>query len=197
MDLDEQLLRLARTCGHSPALDRLVGRFTLLGEHAAAWLAIGVVGQVADAPRRARWRRATATVAGTYALNTAIKLVVRRRRPRLAGLEPIVATPTTLSFPSAHASTAFAGALAYSRAGLPAAPLYALAGGLSYSRLYLGVHYPSDVLAGALLGTAVAAVRSRSADAQLASPVAERHPGSQSNGHAPHAFAAPPAWDTP
>ncbi|MEA2141298.1 MAG: hypothetical protein QOC91_1397, partial [Solirubrobacteraceae bacterium] len=137
MPLDEQLLRLARTRGHSPELDRAVSRFTLLGEHAALWLAIGLVGQAVDAPRRARWRRATATVAGMYALNTAIKLVVRRRRPQLAGLDPVVATPTTLSFPSAHASTAFAGALAYSRAGLPAPPLYALAAALSYSRLYL------------------------------------------------------------
>lgn len=160
MSFDEQLLRAARTAGHTPAMERAVGRFTLLGEHAGAWLAIGVVGQAVDARRRGCWRHATATVAGVFALNTAVKLVVRRRRPQLHGLEPIVATPTTLSFPSAHASTAFAGALAYSQVGLPAAPLYALAAGLAYSRLYLGVHYPSDVLAGALLGTAVASLRS-------------------------------------
>ncbi len=163
MSLDEQLLRAARTVGHTPELDRAVGRFTLLGEHAAVWLAIGVVGQVVDAPRRGGWRRATGTVAGTYALNTAIKLAMRRRRPRLAKLPPLTDTPTTLSFPSAHASTSFAGALAYSRLGLPAAALYALAAKLSYSRLYLGVHYPSDVLAGALLGTAVAGLRSQGA----------------------------------
>ena len=95
------------------------------------------------------------TVAGTYALNTAIKLVVRRRRPELPGLPALAGTPTQLSFPSAHASTSFAAAGVYARLGLPAVVLYALAVKLSLSRLYLGVHYPSDVLAGAALGAIV------------------------------------------
>jgi membrane-associated phospholipid phosphatase len=155
-DLDERVLRLARTNGHTPAADRVVARFSLLGEHAGVWLAIGVVGTALDRERRGEWRRATATVGGVYALNTAIKLVVRRRRPELAGLPPITRTPTTLSFPSAHASAAFAGARLYTRLGLPTVPLYALATGLALSRLYLGVHYPSDVLAGAALGFAAA-----------------------------------------
>jgi undecaprenyl-diphosphatase len=132
-------------------------RFTRLGEHGGIWLAIGLAGQVLDHPRRARWRRAMRVVAVTYALNTALKLVVRRRRPALADLPPLVGTPTGLSFPSSHASTAFAGARAYARLGMPAAPLYAMATALALSRVYLGVHYPSDVVAGALLGTAAAA----------------------------------------
>jgi membrane-associated phospholipid phosphatase len=149
------LLRLARTCGHTPRAERAVARFSALGEHAAVWLALAAAGSLLDAPRRAAWGRAAALVAGTYALNTATKLLVRRRRPRLAGLPPLTATPTPLSFPSAHASTSLAGALLYSRLGVPACPLYALAAGLAYSRLYLGVHYPSDVLGGAALGAAV------------------------------------------
>jgi membrane-associated phospholipid phosphatase len=160
--LDERLLRLARTCGHTPARELAVKRFSMLGEHAGVWIAIGAAESLLadEGEGRARWRRATALVAGTYVLNTALKLVVRRKRPQPADLPPLTKTPTHYSFPSAHASTSFAAALAYTRAGLPAFPLYALAKAMAFSRLYLGVHYPSDVLAGAALGTAVAAVAS-------------------------------------
>jgi len=156
MTLDERLVRLARTVGHTPRRDRVVARFSLLGEHSAVWLGIGVAGAALDPPRRGGWWRAVRVVGATYALNTAIKPIVGRRRPSMPDLPALTGTPTGLSFPSAHASTSFAGALAYSRVGLPAVPLYALASALALSRLYLGVHYPSDVLAGAILGTAVA-----------------------------------------
>jgi undecaprenyl-diphosphatase len=156
--LDERVLRIARTRGHTPEIEREVARFSKIGEHAAVWLAIGMAGQALDGARRPAWHRALAVVAGTYVLNTGLKLSIRRRRPQLAGLPPLTGTPTVLSFPSAHSATGFAGALAYSRLGLPAAPLYGLAVALALSRLYLGVHYPSDVLAGALLGTALAAL---------------------------------------
>jgi membrane-associated phospholipid phosphatase len=152
--LDERLLLVARTRGHGdPRVERAVARFSRLGEHGGVWLAIGAAGWALDRPRAPRWRDAIGTVAGKYALNTAIKLAVRRRRPELEGLPALTDTPTRLSFPSAHASTSFAAARVYARLGLPAAPLYALAVGLAKSRLYLGVHYPSDVLAGAVLGT--------------------------------------------
>ncbi len=157
--VDERLLRFARTRGHAPALERAAARFSRLGEHGGVWLAIGVAASVCDPSRGSAWRRATGTVAGAYALNTALKLLVRRRRPTLAGLPPLTSTPTGLSFPSAHACTSFAGARCYSRLGLPAAALYGLAGALSLSRVYLGVHYPSDVLAGAALGSALGARR--------------------------------------
>ncbi|HEX5307664.1 MAG TPA: phosphatase PAP2 family protein [Solirubrobacteraceae bacterium] len=161
MSLDERLLRLARTRGHTPVRERAVRRFSRLGEHAAVWLAIGAVGSLAAAPEsRGRFRRATALVAATYGLNTGLKLLIRRPRPRLVDLPALAKTPTQYSFPSAHASTSFAAALAYSRAGLPALPLYALAKAMAGSRLYLGVHYPSDVIAGALLGSGLAAVAS-------------------------------------
>jgi decaprenylphosphoryl-5-phosphoribose phosphatase len=150
---DLYLYRLARSAARPPAADA-VRRFSRLGEHAAVWLALGAAGALIDRPRRAAWRRGTGAVAGAYLLNTAIKLVVRRRRPILDGLPPLIGTPTGLSFPSAHASSSFAAARAYGQL-VPAGPLYAVAGAMALSRVYLGVHYPSDVAAGALLGTAI------------------------------------------
>lgn len=154
---DLRLYTLVRSAARPPASDA-VRRFSRLGEHAAVWLAIGAAGALFDRPtRRERWRRGLAAVATTYAANTAIKAVIRRRRPDLAGLPALIRTPTALSFPSAHASSSFAAARAY--AGLlPAGPLYLAAAAMAGSRVYLGVHYPSDIAAGALLGLAIGSV---------------------------------------
>jgi membrane-associated phospholipid phosphatase len=84
-----------------------------------------------------------------------VKLVARRPRPDLPDLPPLVHTMSNRSYPSAHATTSAAAAVALAEV-LPRAPLYAVAAGLALSRLYLGVHYPSDTLAGAALGVAVA-----------------------------------------
>jgi membrane-associated phospholipid phosphatase len=151
------LLALRGVAGRSPRVGVALSRFSKLGEHGVVWLAIGGGGAMLDRSRRAAWLRATRTVLWAYALNTLCKLAVRRRRP--TGVTPLTATPTQLSFPSAHAVTAFAGARVYARLGLPRGPLHALAGALALSRVALGVHYPSDVLAGAALGRLVAGAR--------------------------------------
>jgi membrane-associated phospholipid phosphatase len=173
-NLEERLLLLARTRGHSRAAERAVASFSKLGEHAAIWIAIGLAGGIAERRDRRAWARARRAVLATYAINTAIKFTVRRRRPVLPGLPPLMGTTTGLSFPSAHAATSFAAALAFRRRGLPGLPLYGAAGAMAASRVYLGVHYPSDVLAGALLGTVVAATLSPGAALSGADPAQTR-----------------------
>jgi membrane-associated phospholipid phosphatase len=129
-----------------------VRRFSSLGEHGLLWLGLGGAGFLVDRRRALRWRNATLTVGGAYLVSTTIKLAIGRQRPAVEDLPKLMATPTGLSFPSSHSSSSFAAAQAYS-ALLPAQLLYAVAIPMALSRLYLGVHYPSDILAGAALGT--------------------------------------------
>jgi membrane-associated phospholipid phosphatase len=133
---------------------RWIRRYSRLGEHAAGWLALGACGAMVDPARRRHWLRATATVGAAYTVSTSIKVAVGRRRPAVEDLPHLMVTPTGLSFPSSHSSSSFAAARAFGCL-LPALPLYGAAGAMAFSRLYLGVHYPSDVAAGAALGLVI------------------------------------------
>ena len=150
------MLKFARVHGHTPFAERAVAAYSRTGEHAACWLAMGLSGAALsrDEDRRHRWLRGVRVVAGAYGLNYLVKIIVRRPRPELPGLPPLTATVSGLSFPSAHATTSFAACRAF-RGLAPAAALYSAAGLFGLSRPYLGVHYPSDVAAGAILGTVV------------------------------------------
>jgi membrane-associated phospholipid phosphatase len=95
------------------------------------------------------------TVAGSFVANQAVKFAVRRPRPALDDLPPLIKTMSNRSYPSAHATTCGAAALALGRL-LPAAPVWVAATIMALTRPYLGVHYPSDSVAGFALGVAVA-----------------------------------------
>ncbi len=134
-----------------------------LGEHALSWTALGLLGATLDREQRRPWLRATATVIGAHALSIVVKQVVRRHRPSDPRIQVLVSTPGDWSFPSSHAASTTAAAVAYSGLLARRWPLFSIPLMMT-SRVILGVHYPSDVLAGALIGAAmgrwVAPVRS-------------------------------------
>jgi undecaprenyl-diphosphatase len=154
--IDTGLLRAMRTRGHTPALESAMRVIATAGEWGAIWTAGGLAAAVIDAGRRERWVRAACVAPLAVSVNYGVKLAVGRRRPRLRGLPPLCRAPSRLSFPSAHATSSLAAAAAMARISpRAAAPLYGLAAAICVTRPYLGVHYPSDVLAGAALGLAL------------------------------------------
>jgi membrane-associated phospholipid phosphatase len=156
--LDRRLLRQLRTRHHTPEAERAMKALGAAGEWGAVWVAIGLGAAAVDAERRRRWLRAAAVAPAAVGVNFVVKVAVRRPRPRLRRLPPLARAPTELSFPSAHATSSVAGATALGRVAPEArVPLYSLAGAICLTRPYLGMHYPSDVLAGAALGLALGA----------------------------------------
>jgi len=139
-------------------LDPIFVGLTYAGSLGAVWIVIGI----AVAAYLRRPTVALAVVAAVLAANlasTALKDAVDRRRPEetLPGLDPLVTTPSTPSFPSGHAAMSFAAAVVLVVAVPALAPaVVSLAILVSFSRAYVGVHYPLDVVGGAALGAAVA-----------------------------------------
>jgi membrane-associated phospholipid phosphatase len=150
--IDETLLRVMRTRWHRPALERAVVRFSRLGEHSRLWISVALAGAARDRRQRELYLRLLGLLAGTEVVNALVKLAIDRPRPALPGLSPLMSTRSGRSCPSAHASTSFAAARLLGEAR-PGPLVYLAASAMALSRPYLGVHYPSDVLAGVALGT--------------------------------------------
>jgi membrane-associated phospholipid phosphatase len=155
--LDRRLYVLFRTAGHTAAAERGVRAFSKLGEHGLGWQAVALAGAAVDERRRSRWLRAWRTVAESFVANQTVKLLVNRHRPAVPGLPPLTRTLSNRSYPSAHATTS--AAAARTLAPLAGDAVWPLAVAMALSRLYLGVHWPSDTAAGFALGLAFAELR--------------------------------------
>jgi membrane-associated phospholipid phosphatase len=163
---------IART--PTPTLDRAMTRLSQAADYSR--LSLASAGLLAAAGGTAGRRAAAMGLASlavtATVVNAAIKPLGRRGRPdRLTHDVPLarqVAMPRSRSFPSGHTAGAFAFATGVGHALPPAAvPLRALAAAVGYSRVHTGVHYPGDVVAGALLGTALAQVTVHAVDRRL------------------------------
>ncbi len=149
----------------SPALDRAMNRLTRAADHSKLSLAAAAVMATAGG-RSGRQAAATglASLAATSAVvNLGLKLAARRRRPHGAvPVERQIPMPTSRSFPSGHSAAAFAFATGVADVSPAVAiPLRALAAIVAYSRVHTGVHFPGDVIAGALTGVTVGELTSQ------------------------------------
>ncbi|MFE0173561.1 bifunctional phosphatase PAP2/diacylglycerol kinase family protein [Streptomyces sp. NPDC059002] len=147
-----------------PGAEQLLPPLSSAADHGRLWLGTAAVLAAAGGPaaRRAARRGVGALALASLTTNAVAKYAVRRRRPVLDAV-PVVRrlarAPWTSSFPSGHAASAaaFAAGVALEtpRYGALVAPV---AAAVAFSRVYVGVHYPGDVLAGCALGAAAAAV---------------------------------------
>ncbi|MFF5975911.1 phosphatase PAP2 family protein [Streptomyces sp. NPDC012769] len=154
---DHRLLAALRARGRRPAVAAAARALSHGGEHAALWLAAGLTAAALDPPRRGGWLRGTALIGAAHLASSAVKRVVRRPRPCPEEYAPLVRTAGRYSFPSSHAGSAAAAAVAFTALHPPARSVAVpAAAAMCLSRLVVGVHYPTDVAAGALLGAAVA-----------------------------------------
>lgn len=160
---------IART--PTPTLDHKMSALSDAANYSRLWIAaaagLALVG--GRSGRRAAVQGLTSVAVTSAIVNLVVKRVGRRQRPDRAGEEvPVgrhVPMPASLSFPSGHSAAAFAFATGVgNHLPVAAVPLHAAAGVVAYSRVHTGVHHPSDVVVGSVLGTILAQLTTRALD---------------------------------
>lgn len=157
-ELDVKAFRAVYTMRRG-SLTPVMRIFTLAGTAGALWGVIAAVAFVFGGFHLPDLLVPWSAVAGSWVLAEATKYLFDRARPHDSdlGIAPLVKTPSSSSFPSGHSATAAAGAISLSVTYPFLTPAFALGGLIViFSRVYLGVHYPSDVVAGAAIGVVCA-----------------------------------------
>jgi membrane-associated phospholipid phosphatase len=152
---DAVLVAVQSTLAGRPGVLKGARALSHFGEHAAGWVATSLLGAWLQPQRRRAWLTAGVGAVLAHAAAVLIKRVVQRTRPDHPAIAVNVGTPSRLSFPSAHVTSTTSAAILLGRVtGLPLPAL--LVPPMLLSRVVLGVHYPSDVLAAVVIGAVVA-----------------------------------------
>ena len=157
-DLDRALFRAVFRFKLA-SLTPVMRAFTIAGKAGALWGIIAFFAFLANGPHLHDLLVPWAAVAVSWTVAEGAKSLFDRARPFISdtGIAPLTKTPSSSSFPSGHSATAAAGAITLSAVYPAFAPAFILAGVLvALSRIYLGVHYPIDVLVGLLIGATTA-----------------------------------------
>lgn len=168
---------------HWPGGDHFLPRLSRTANHGVLWFATAAALVATRSPRarRAAVRGVASLALASATINTLGKRTVRRPRPlldKVPSVRQLKRQPITTSFPSGHSASAaaFAAGVALESRGWGAA-VAPVAGAVALSRVYTGVHYPSDVLVGAALGVGAAyAVRGLVPSRDLLPPPGRPHP---------------------
>ena len=156
LNLDVGFLLFLQDSVRNPILNSIMIFITSLGNGGMLWIAATVLLMIPKKTRKVGLMSAIALLGSLIINNNLIKNLVQRPRPfrTFPELQIIIPTPSEFSFPSGHTSSSFAAAAVFYR-HLPkklGVPSVVLAGLIGFSRLYVGVHYPTDVLAGVIMG---------------------------------------------
>jgi undecaprenyl-diphosphatase len=141
---------------HNPILDTIMTLITHLGDAGIFWIVIAVVLTCTKKYRKAGIAALVSLVLSLIFTNGILKNLFDRPRPYTfdESVKLLIATPHDSSFPSGHSSASMAAAFSFflynKKIGIPAIVLALL---IAFSRLYIFVHYPTDVLVGLIVGT--------------------------------------------